>query len=97
MEEGFTPENPNLRGQVEDNPDWLRPIFYLSRYLGENPAEYVAGVIGGEGRFFFPSPEDIRRNYNYNENQVLVEAIRKGYRGAFWDILRRLAEGEGAG
>ncbi|HID11354.1 MAG TPA: radical SAM protein [Candidatus Latescibacteria bacterium] len=97
VEEGFTPENPNLRGQVDDNPDWLRPVFYLSRDLGENPAEYVGGIIRGDKRFFFPSREDIRRNYNYNENQVLVEAIQRGYRGAFWDILRRLAEGEGAG
>jgi len=94
VEEGFSPENPNLRGQVADNPDWLRPVFYLSQDLGEDPAEYAAGVIGGDRRFFFPSPEDVKRNYNYNENQVLVEAIRRGYRGAFWDILRRLADWE---
>ena len=30
-------------------------------------------------------------NYNYNDNLILVEAIRSGYRGAFWDILRRLS------
>ena len=34
----------------------------------------------------------------YDDRQIpglseLVEAIHQGYRGAFWDILRRLAEG----
>ena len=36
-------------------------------------------------------------NYNYNDNRHLVEAIRGGYRGAFWDILRRVSEHTGAG
>ena len=96
-EEGFTPENPNLKGKVVGNPDWLLPVFYLSEDLGEDPASYLAEVVGGDRRFFFPSPEDLRRNYNYNDNQLLVQAIGKGYRGAFWDILRRLSEGEGPG
>ena len=29
------------------------------------------------------------RDYNYNANQKLVDAIREGYGGAYWDILRR--------
>jgi len=28
-------------------------------------------------------------DHNYNENLELVEAISKGARGAFWDILRK--------
>jgi len=96
-QEGFTPKNPNLKGKVVGNPDWLLPVFYLSENLGKDPARYLAEVVGGDRRFFFPSPEDLGRNYNYNDNQILVRAIGKGYRGAFWDILRRLSEGEGPG
>ena len=33
-------------------------------------------------------------DYNYRENLALVEAIKRGYRGAYWDILRRVEEGE---
>jgi hypothetical protein len=32
----------------------------------------------------------VERNYNYNENSRLMEAIQQGYRGAFWDILKRM-------
>ena len=34
--------------------------------------------------------EQTAENYNYNDNQPLVEAIRRGARGAYWDILRQL-------
>jgi hypothetical protein len=40
----------------------------------------------------FMSGSSSNSNYNYNANAVLVDAIRDGYRGAFWDILRRLGE-----
>ena len=36
-------------------------------------------------------------NYNYNDNTTLVNAIRGGYRGAYWDIMRRMAEGIAVG
>ncbi len=29
-------------------------------------------------------------NYNYNDNLPLIEAIGKGARGAYWDILSRM-------
>jgi len=86
--------NPNLRGAVEGNEDLLKPVFYLSSELGEDAAQYVAGLVGGDERFFFPTAEAGTEAYNYSDNQRLVEAIKQGYRGAYWDILRRLAEGE---
>ena len=46
--------------------------------------------IANDPRFLFFNPDDPGKNYNYNANQVLVEAIRDGYRGAYWDILRRI-------
>ncbi|MBN2030400.1 hypothetical protein JW824_09165 [bacterium] len=49
-------------------------------------------LIRDDKRFFFFNPEDSNQNYNYNANQRLVEAIHEGYRGAYWDILRRMKE-----
>ena len=86
--------NPNLHGSVNRNEQFFTPVFYLSSALGENVSQYVSSLIEEDERFFFMnSPEDNAKNYNYNENSLLVEAIRKGYRGAFWDILRRLHKG----
>ena len=84
--------NPNLRGTIEGNDDFFKPIFYLSADLGPDAAEYLSQLIGGDERFFFVSPSGAERNYNYNDNSVLVNAIKAGYRGAFWDILRRLGK-----
>ena len=84
-------QNPNLQGIVSDNEQFFSPIFYLSSALGEDASQYLADLIQGDERFLFMSPQQTGdRNYNYNENSLLVEAIRSGYRGAFWDILRRL-------
>jgi radical SAM superfamily enzyme YgiQ (UPF0313 family) len=86
-------KNPNLQGVIHGNEDFFAPIFYLSSALGADAAQYLAGLIAGDERFFSNFPDAGNKNYNYNQNMVLVEAIKKGYRGAFWDILRRLAEG----
>jgi radical SAM superfamily enzyme YgiQ (UPF0313 family) len=90
--QGPLPENPNLRGTIEGNDNFFKPVFYLSAGLGPDAAEYLSRLIGGDERFFFVSPSGAERNYNYNDNSVLVNAIKAGYRGAFWDILRRLGK-----
>jgi len=92
QKQGPLPENPNLRGTIEGNDNFFKPIFYLSAGLGPDAAEYLSRLIGGDERFFFVSPSGAERNYNYNDNSVLVNAIKAGYRGAFWDILRRLGK-----
>ena len=89
--EGSLEQNPSLHGEVSDNPTFLKPVFYLSDELGPDAVQFVSGLIGDDERFFAASPEAVQENYNYNENRVLVDAIRNGYRGAYWDILRRLA------
>ena len=89
---GFSPDNPNLRGEVEGNADLLRPVFYLSEALGPDPEGLVGDMVANDPMFFFPSGRDDTEDYNYNDNAVLCDAIRKGRRGAYWDILRRLAE-----
>ena len=68
----------------------LKPAFYISKDLSHNPAQLVRDLIGGDTRFFAPVDEQSLENYNYNENLPLVEAIRDGARGAYWDILSQM-------
>ncbi len=93
MREGMSPTNPNLFGAVEGNPDLLKPIFYLSSKLGESPHEFIRELIGGDPRFLVGETGDAPENYNYNDNTALARAIKAGYRGAFWDIMRRVESG----
>jgi len=89
--------NPNLHGAVDGNERFFRPVFYVSAELGEDPARHLEKLIDGDERFLFMRPpQSGDMNYNYNDNSRLVEAIRQGYRGAFWDILRKVSEGIGA-
>ena len=89
--DGPLSQNPNLKGVTVDNPDFLKPVFYLSSELGGKTIfSFIEQSIGTDSMFFFANPADVKRNYNYNENQLLVDAIRRGYRGAYWDILRKL-------
>ncbi|NVM29661.1 MAG: radical SAM protein [Candidatus Helarchaeota archaeon] len=92
QEEGQLSKNPNLFGEKENNPYLLKPIFYLSSEMGgESIFSFISQLVGKDPIWFFADP-DAEANYNYNENQVLVDAIRKGYRGAYWDILRRMSD-----
>ncbi len=87
-----------IRRKYDGPLNLLQPTFYISKTLGLQPAKLVRDLIGGDERFFEPAveidhsvtPSDEAANYNYNENQQLVQAIRDGARGAYWDILRKL-------
>lgn len=70
-----------------DNP--ADPLFFLEPSIAPILFDLLDDLIGEDRRFFFFDPAKPERNYNYNANQLLVEAIRRGYRGAYWDILRR--------
>jgi hypothetical protein len=83
-----------VRGSI--NADFFAPVFYVSSAIGDELYPFIASLVKKDERFFFGGGEEVEANYNYNANDVLMEAIKKGYRGAFWDILRRLAE-EGRG
>jgi radical SAM superfamily enzyme YgiQ (UPF0313 family) len=89
-EEGFHPGNPNLKGRIEGNENCLEPVFYLSSALGPEPEALVSGLIGSDARFLLMAPAAVDQSYNYNQNLRLVEAIRRGYRGAYWHILRQI-------
>ena len=73
-----------LYGKPKPDADFFAPTFYLE----DDFSSCVENLIAGDERFFFPCASN--RSYNYNDNKVLIEAIKQGYRGAFWDIMRRL-------
>lgn len=77
-----------LVGEIDENENFLFPVFYLSPDK-EDTVEYLCELIGADERFYF-APLGERRDYNYNDNRLLVVAISKGARGAFWDILRQV-------
>jgi radical SAM superfamily enzyme YgiQ (UPF0313 family) len=78
-----------LIGGLVGRDDVSEPFFFLEPRVAPFAFELLDGLIGDDRRFFFFDPSRPDRNYNYNANQRLVDAIRKGYRGAYWDILRR--------
>jgi len=67
------------------------PLFFVEPKIAPFADGLLEKLIGDDRRFFF-NPSGPDRNYNYNDNQVLVDAIGEGYRGAYWDILRRCAD-----
>jgi radical SAM superfamily enzyme YgiQ (UPF0313 family) len=96
--EGPAESDPNIKRKYDGPIDLLKPTFYISKSLGERPGVLVRELIGDDKRFFPPAVEaeelsgnsaDLK-DHNYNDNSELVEAIQKGARGAYWDILRKL-------
>jgi radical SAM superfamily enzyme YgiQ (UPF0313 family) len=96
---------PGLRRRYSGPLDLSQPTFYISPALGDRPAALVRDLVGGDQRFFEPADEmplvacganaekggnPEEKGYNYSDNTPLVEAIRAGAHGAYWDILRRL-------
>ncbi len=71
-------------------PPAAEPSTYLEPGLASRIFDLLDRLIAGDRRFLFFDPTRPDRNYNYNANQRLVEAIQQGHRGAYWDILQRL-------
>jgi len=69
--------------------DVSEPFYFLEPRIASFAFELLDDLIGDDRRFFFFDPSKPDRDYNYDDNQRLVDAIAKGYRGAYWDILRR--------
>jgi uncharacterized Fe-S cluster-containing MiaB family protein len=67
----------------------LFPFFYVSERVKDGIDEFIKEEIKGDERFYFNSKDEPSQNYNYNANQVIQDAIKEGFRGAFWDILAR--------
>jgi tryptophan 2-C-methyltransferase len=88
-------ERDALHGPGAADGDFVRPAFYFAPELGLKIFPFVSSLVDGDQRFFFSDPTAADRNYNYSDNDVLVDAIARGHRGAYWDILRRLQDGLG--
>ena len=71
--------------------DPLAPLFFLEPAVAPFCFSLLDDLVGGDSRFLFFDPSRPDKNYNYNANQRLSEAIAAGHRGAYWDILRRAA------
>lgn len=72
--------------------DSFDPVFFLEPQIAPFVFDWLSNLIGEDRRFLFLDPTRPEQNYNYNANQRLVDAIRDGYRGAYWDILRLCEE-----
>ena len=81
-------DNPHLHGCVEDNDDFLKPVFYVDAGLNGDIHDLTSELVGGDPRFLHANPNELAGNYNYNDNSTLSQAIRGGARGAYWDILQ---------
>ncbi|MDY6954873.1 MAG: B12-binding domain-containing radical SAM protein, partial [Thermodesulfobacteriota bacterium] len=79
----------HLKEGLVGQGDGTDPLFFMEPTIAPFIFELLDGLIGNDERFFFFDPSRPERNYNYNANQRLEDAIKKGYRGAYWDILRR--------
>ncbi|MFC2172594.1 B12-binding domain-containing radical SAM protein [Acidobacteriota bacterium] len=76
-------DNPSLHAKVWDR-SLLRPVFYQEASLGDDVREWLAGVIGGDPRFFYSATV-----HNYDGHPEIERLIQEGARGAYWDILAR--------
>ena len=97
LAQGPPEANPAIHRKYDGPIDFSRPTFYISPALGERPAELVRSFIASDRRFFEPTTEipgeqdqAPETGYNYNDYSPLIEAIARGARGAYWDILRRM-------
>jgi len=89
-ESGENSDNKYLFGNIKNNNDFMKPVFYISPEIGTSLVSYTNRLVGGDERFFIGATENEEKNYNYNENKKLQDAIKKGRRGAYWDILGQI-------
>jgi radical SAM superfamily enzyme YgiQ (UPF0313 family) len=73
-----------IKGSVESEP-----AFFLEPAVAPFVSQLLDELIDNDERFFFFDPSRPERDYNYSANRRLIEAIGKGSRGAYWDILRK--------
>jgi radical SAM superfamily enzyme YgiQ (UPF0313 family) len=78
-----------LRESLMGGADESEPVFFLEPAVAPFVSELLDELIDNDEHFFFFDPSRPERDYNYSANRRLIEAIEKGYRGAYWDILRK--------
>jgi hypothetical protein len=78
-----------LRDGLTGGADESEPVFFLEPAVAPFVTELLDELIDNDERFFFFDPSRPERDYSYNANKRLIEALKEGYRGAYWDILRK--------
>ena len=73
------------------------PFFYLSPALGSDASALINELVAGDPRFLVLSSPAEEGSYNYADDEALGELIKKGARGAYWDIISRNAKTTGEG
>jgi|KBSMisStaDraftv2_1062788.scaffolds.fasta_scaffold34866_5 hypothetical protein len=61
---------------MEGNDNLLKPVFFLSSKIGPKPLEYIRQLVGDDTRSFGVNTD----RFNYNANDLLVDAIANGAR-----------------
>lgn len=64
------------------------------RFFFESPSAATTPAETGDDPDSGVDSGEAIRSYNYSANQPLLDALENGYRGAYWDILRRAGEEE---
>jgi len=78
-----------LKDGIVGDPGHGQPVFFIEPQVTKDLFELLERFIDEDRRFFFLNPFKSKASYNYNANQKLIDAIRSGSRGAYWDILRK--------
>jgi len=89
---GRMAEDGYLKDGLSGGGEPAEPLFYLEPRISPFAAGLLDELIGDDKRFFFLGSQRPDRNYNYNANQALIDAIGRGHRGAYWDILRKISD-----
>lgn len=84
----FAAEGNGKKGRI-GGEDLSEPVFFVEPEVAPFLFDLLDELTRDDARFLFFDPSRPASNYNYNANQVLTDAIGKGFRGAYWDILRR--------
>jgi len=79
----------DLQNGLVGGEDPTDPLFFLEPAVAPFVFGLLDDLVGDDARFLFFDPSRPERNYNYDANERLSEAIAAGHRGAYWDILRR--------
>jgi len=96
-QQGDPADNPSISGWTPHSRghhqfSLLRPVFYLEHTLGDDIADYISDQIEGDGRFMFGGTGTRAKNYNYNQNLLLMNALKQGFKGAYWHILHQISQ-----
>lgn len=87
-------KKPEFKKGFSSGKDPAEPSFFLNPGIGPQPFQLLEKYIEEDSRFLFFNPNNPDKNYNYNANERLIQAIQDGYRGAYWDILRKIGIGK---